>query len=59
MYLSTYEIEKLAELRRDELIHNTEINRLCLSTRRRRKKTARVFPSTSTCVKEPTCDRCA
>ena len=59
MYQSTYELEKLAELRRDELIHNAEINRLCRSTRRRGKKTVQVFPSFSIPVKEPTCSGCA
>ncbi len=59
MYTSTYEMEKLAELRHYELVQNAERNRLFRSTRRRGKKTARVFPSPSCSVKEPTRGRCA
>ncbi len=59
MYTSTYEIEKLAELRRDELVRNAEIDRMLQSTRRRVKKTARVVSSSSVPVKESTCRGCA
>lgn len=59
MYTSTYEIEKLAELRRDELIRNAEINRLCQSPQRRGKKTVRFFSSSSCPVQESTCNGCA
>lgn len=59
MYTSTYEIEKLAELRRDELIQNAETNRMILSARRREKATVRNPASSSYPIKKSTCNGCA
>jgi len=59
MYTSTYEMEKLAELRHHELMLNAERNRILRVGKKQKKRAVRNATSPTCLTTESTCNGCA
>ncbi len=56
MYTSTYEMEKLAELRHHELMVNTERNRIARVGKKQERRAVRNAASLAYLTRESTCN---